>query len=50
MEYQVVFAVTNYAEEEVNALLKDGWRLQGGASVSIDSNDGQIYLCQAMVK
>lgn len=35
-------------EAQVNTYLKDGWALQGGASVAIDQ--GQYKYIQAMVK
>lgn len=33
----------------VNRLLREGWELQGGTSMS-HSSGGTVYYCQAMVK
>lgn len=35
-------------EEAVNEMLEEGWKLQGGVSISEDSNT--LCYCQAMIK
>lgn len=50
MKYELVvrdgFRAMN---EEVNELLKEGWQLQGGTSIS-HAHNGTIYYCQAIIK
>jgi hypothetical protein len=49
MNYVVVtsWSVTNF-EQSVMNYLKDGWRLQGGVSLTI--NNGETIYAQAMIK
>lgn len=49
MEYQVIDAGTAASlRYKVELLLKDGWRLQGGVSVS--ETDDSYTFCQAVVR
>ena len=57
MEYTVVSfearslsGAKSKLEEAVTKLLKSGWELQGGVSVSMDAEVDFYVLCQAMVK
>jgi len=52
MEYQVVTDAETTAEleKEVNALIKDGWKPQGGVLVYYFAGNGRVYKCQAMIK
>ena len=53
MEYKIVNAnCTEYLEEKVNELIKDGWQLQGGVSISLSESDDYMYFdcAQAMIK
>ena len=59
MEYKVVTAEQQYLwdaearlKKEVNSLLKDGWRLQGGVSVAVKVIGYSSYytLVQALVR
>ena len=57
MDYSVISAtdenvtlVCQKLEERVKFCLRNGWRPQGGISVTIYSTIGLCYACQAMVK
>ena len=60
MEYKVVTVKDGFLDSatyeitrEVNRLLKEGWRLQGGVSISShveDCDDDQYCLAQALVR
>lgn len=50
MKYKLVVREgTRSMEEAVNEMLKEGWELQGGVSVSRLNNYNEMY-CQAMIK
>ncbi len=50
MEYTVVIEeLPSRFIEEVNDLIKDGWRPQGGVAVMVNKN-GEGYQFQAMVR
>ena len=56
MEYQIISAVDNNVtsvcqklEERVKFCLRNGWRPQGGISVTTPTI-GLCYACQAMIK
>lgn len=56
MEYQIISAVGNNVtlvckklEERVKFCLRNGWRPQGGISVTTTTT-GLCYACQAMIK
>ena len=37
-------------EASVTAYLQDGWKLQGGVSMTVNSNTGEGFYAQAMIK
>lgn len=37
-------------ENTVESFLKEGWILQGGVSVAVNSNTGETIYAQAMIK
>lgn len=50
MEYRIIGAARlSELVEAVNALLRLGWKVQGGVAVETTNNFGQYYL-QAMIK
>jgi len=56
MDYRIVYVDNNVKrdalielEEKVNRLCRDGWKLQGGISVTTNKNGGYLA-CQAMVR
>lgn len=51
MEYKVVDGKKEYElAEKVNALIKQGWRPQGGVSVVMTDSIFYVWLFQAMVR
>jgi len=49
MEYKIVASEYRHIiMDEVNKLLQEGWKLQGGISSSWNTTGG--FFCQAMVK
>ena len=55
--YKIVYAQEKYlydatrkVEKEVNKLKREGWKEQGGVSISRAELDGNFYVAQAMVK
>ena len=53
MEYKIVTATSeSILEEEIRALLKQGWKLQGGISISYNRGRGStdLYFAQALIK
>lgn len=53
MEYKIVTATSELIlEEEIKALLKQGWKLQGGISITYNHGRGNtdFYFAQAVIK
>lgn len=51
MKYMIVTEWRQAAfETAVQKFLNEGWTLQGGVSISVNSNTGEIYTAQALVK
>ncbi|GAA4764586.1 hypothetical protein GCM10023230_12700 [Flavobacterium hankyongi] len=53
MEYKIVTDTSELLiEEKVAALLKQGWKLQGGISITFNAGRGNsdLYFAQALIK
>ncbi len=53
MEYKIVTATSeSLFEEQVTALLQQGWTLQGGMSITFNHGRGNsdLYFAQALIK
>lgn len=53
MEYKIITASSeSILEEEIMALLKQGWKLQGGISITYNNGRGStdFYFAQAVIK
>ncbi|SHI91687.1 DUF1737 domain-containing protein [Flavobacterium terrae] len=53
MEYKIITATyESKLEEEIAALLKQGWKLQGGISICYNRGYGNtdLYFAQALIK
>jgi len=52
-EYQLIYGMSEHElEEQVNALIKQGWKPLGGASISVLTKPGawNLVSAQAMVR
>lgn len=57
MDYKVVYGqglsvvgAVNELQQEVDELIMDGYKPQGGVSVTADADSDYITVCQAMIK
>jgi hypothetical protein len=51
MKYMIVTEWRQAAfEKVVQKFLDEGWTLQGGVSITVNSHTGEIYTAQALVK